>query len=496
MNQCLRCKGPCETSVNFCDDCRAFLQGQFQHNDQATHSSLLHHNGKVTAVISKSDDLESIPTTPSVSIQHATPILQNENDLTQLPTIPVGGVMNDLPVGDADLKQDEESEPIEQPDPLLTHYLPDRNEVALIEENDMQRAAVQDETGINDTKAPLYPGGSLTLRSSMLHSGRKIPRRLRIALIAFVIVATLALTLNGVLVILNVIHHLPNIIAPETLSTLGQTPRTGQATGSSSPITAGGQPTGSSSPMPGTPRSNPSGTSRAGTPVPSSPILGILPSGFQFTATEGQSNPPGQQISIGNTGNSSFYWQASINSSSSTWLGVTPVHGTVPAGKSTTALVNVNAAGLTPGTYKGQITVTATEASGIQAQGSPQTALVTLSVLQPCTLQEAPASLSFTVSLLQPNAPGQNISFNEVGNCARPVSWTASVDPGSRSWLTLSATSGSDNGNGSTIVVNVNAQGKQLGRYTGRITLAATDSNGSPTQNSPRYITVTLNVTV
>ena len=53
---------------------------------------------------------------------------------------------------------------------------------------------------------------------------------------------------------------------------------------------------------------------------------------------------------------------------------------------------------------------------------------------------------------------------------------------------------GTDNGNGSTIVVNVNAQGKLLGRYTGRITLQATDSNGVPVQGSPKYIAVTLNV--
>jgi len=130
----------------------------------------------------------------------------------------------------------------------------------------------------------------------------------------------------------------------------------------------------------------------------------------------------------------------------------------------------------------------------MQVQGSPQTASVTLQVLRPCTLQEAPASLSFTVTLLQPNAPGQNISFKEIGNCARPVSWTASADAGSRNWLALSATSGSDNGNGSTIVVNVNAQGKFIGSYKGQITLEATDSNGGPVRDSPQYIAVTLNV--
>jgi hypothetical protein len=92
-------------------------------------------------------------------------------------------------------------------------------------------------------------------------------------------------------------------------------------------------------------------------------------------------------------------------------------------------------------------------------------------------------------SLLDRTSP-----FKEIGNCFRPVSWTASVDAGSRNWLALSATSGSDNGNGSTIVVNVNAQGKLLGRYTGQITLEATDSNRGPVRDSPQYIAVTLNV--
>ena len=51
-------------------------------------------------------------------------------------------------------------------------------------------------------------------------------------------------------------------------------------------------------------------------------------------------------------------------------------------------------------------------------------------------------------------------------------------------------------GNGSTIVVNVNAQGKLLGRDTGQITLEVTDSNGGPVRDSPQYVAVTLNVIV
>ena len=113
MNQCLRCKGPCETTVNFCEDCRALLQSRFQHNDQAAHSILLHHTGKVIAVAPKSNDLKTIPTKPLASIQDATTSPRNEDYLTELPTMPISGAMNDLPAEDADLEEDEGHERIE-----------------------------------------------------------------------------------------------------------------------------------------------------------------------------------------------------------------------------------------------------------------------------------------------------------------------------------------------------------------------------------------------
>lgn len=499
MNQCLWCKGPCETTDIFCNDCRALLDSRFQHNDQAAQKFFLHHANRPTIVAVKSSSVKSIPTAPLASIQDVTSDPPNEASLTELPTIATGEAVNDPPTEDADLGEDEKSEPVEQSDPLLARHLPTSAEAALIEEEDIQRAAVQRNGDTADTKP-------VPFSKQWLHWGERIPylrampRRVRIALMAFVTVAALALILDGVLILLDVGYHSSDMVASKTTSMSIQTPGAEQTVVLSSPTTVGGQPTGSGSPIPGTPpfspSNSPSNTPGSGTPLPSAPVLGISPLSFQFTATQGQGNPPGQQIFIGNTGNSSFYWQASIDSSSTSWLSVTPAYGAISAGNSIAALVNIDATGLTPGTYNGQITVTATDASGRQVQDSPQTALVTLQVLQPCTLQEAPASLSFTVSLLHPSAPGQNISFKETGNCARPVSWMASVDAGSRNWLSLSATSGFDNGNGSTIVVNVNAQGKLVGRYTGQITLEATDSNGGLVRESPQYIAVTLNVIV
>jgi len=110
-------------------------------------------------------------------------------------------------------------------------------------------------------------------------------------------------------------------------------------------------------------------------------------------------------------------------------------------------------------------------------------------------LQVTPSNLSFTATLLQPNPPGQTVTLNEVGHCSYPVTWTASVvDPSSHTWLSISKTSGSDNGSGSTITVNVNATGILLGVYTGQIMLSATDNGGNKLQNSPQDVSVTLTV--
>lgn len=112
---------------------------------------------------------------------------------------------------------------------------------------------------------------------------------------------------------------------------------------------------------------------------------------------------------------------------------------------------------------------------------------------QPCTLQVAPANLTFIASLLQSNPPGQQLLLTTT-NCARAVTWTASVNATSQNWLHLSATSGMLHNNRSIIVVNVNANGKLLGNYTGQISLTAVEQDGVTAQGSPQHISVTLTV--
>jgi hypothetical protein len=82
---------------------------------------------------------------------------------------------------------------------------------------------------------------------------------------------------------------------------------------------------------------------------------------------------------------------------------------------------------------------------------------------------------------------------SETGNCARPVSWSASGDAGSSSWLVLSQpTSGTDS---ATIDVGINPQNLLPNTYTGTITLTASGNGGAVVQGSPAVVNVSLTVT-
>ena len=225
------------------------------------------------------------------------------------------------------------------------------------------------------------------------------------------------------------------------------------------------------------------------TPAPTA-VFGLSPGSLQFTLVQGQKNPPGQVLTMSNAGASTLFWQASIDAAAAHWLNLNPMGGTIAAVRSTQVMVAVNGGGLSPGTYNAQITVTATNSSGNQVQGSPKTAVVILTVLSRCSMQVTPASLSFVAKPPQPNPPGQDLVVNAVGACLQTFTWTASVDGGSQKWLVLSATAGSAGAAGSTIVVSVRARTLLPGHYNGQITISA----GGAIQNNHVNIPVTLTV--
>jgi len=114
---------------------------------------------------------------------------------------------------------------------------------------------------------------------------------------------------------------------------------------------------------------------------PPPPTIGYNPTSFNFSATQGGSNPPDQTLSISNTGSGTLNWSVSVDA---TWLSLNPTNGT----NSGTVTLSVNIAGLPEGTYNATITVTAAGATN-----SPVSIPVTLTVNAP----------SIMITLLAPN---------------------------------------------------------------------------------------------
>jgi hypothetical protein len=219
-------------------------------------------------------------------------------------------------------------------------------------------------------------------------------------------------------------------------------------------------------------------------------------SSLSFSAVQGGLSPAQQTVTF--TGTGSCVWPLTWNTSvapAASWLSLTPSGPTIKGtGQSGSIGVTATIAGLTAGTYTAQITISAADGSGAAAQGSPQKFSATLTVLPPCTLSNLPASLSFSVPQGSTTATAQNVTLSETGTCARPVSWTATTDAGSSSWLFPTA-SGTDSGGGSTLAVNVNPTSMIPGSYSGLITITATDSSNVAVSGSPKTITVSLTVT-
>ncbi len=213
-------------------------------------------------------------------------------------------------------------------------------------------------------------------------------------------------------------------------------------------------------------------------------------SSLAFSATQGSKDPTAQTITITGSGNCGWplNWKANVTSPTS-WLKLSPASGLLlSANQSATLNVAASIAGLPPGTYTTQVSLTAIDGSGSQPQGSPQNFAVTLTVLQPCTLALSSSRLAFTVP--EGQSPSAGFTVSEVSTCARPVSWTIATD--GSSWLNISPTTGTDNG---VVNVSVNTTNLALGNYTSYITISASGNGGAFVQGSPQTIPVKLIVT-
>jgi hypothetical protein len=177
------------------------------------------------------------------------------------------------------------------------------------------------------------------------------------------------------------------------------------------------------------------------------PIIEITPDTLTFSAYAGGSNPIGQGAMITNTGNGTLNWTAAEATS---WLSLSSASGTAPSGFT----VNTDITGLAPGSYVGDVTVTAAGAFN-----SPQVLKVILNINNPVDIKLTPDSLSFYARKGELNPPSKDVSITNAIASGVEFNWGAiETSP----WLSLSATTGTSP---ATVSFSVDITDLSVGTY-------------------------------
>ena len=222
------------------------------------------------------------------------------------------------------------------------------------------------------------------------------------------------------------------------------------------------------------------------------------PSGAVSTFTvENGTNPTAQTFTVNLTGgcdnNLSLTPTVTLGSGTN-WLAVTPAVGAM-TGNSQTFTVTITSAALASGSYSGSISLSAVD-DGIAVLGSPQTINVALNVVDPPALSASPGPQ--TVSITTKTDSGtvaQSITLSNSGGA--PLNWTATLANNAPTFLSLSATSGTNLAGGTNVTLNVLAAtaGVHSGTYQTSIIIQATDPlTGGAVQDSPMQIPITITI--
>jgi hypothetical protein len=309
----------------------------------------------------------------------------------------------------------------------------------------------------------------LPIQSARL-ARQKMPKRVRRALLIFIIVGVLALSVDGVLLAFSLARH-------HTSTSTGQTHG---RTGSYQSLTPAPVVQGSAT------------VSANTTPTTLNTALVLSTSHLFFTA-QGEINPDPQTVILNAGAQSALDWQITPTAPLPNWLHLSALTGSAPPGGSAQLVINVQAGGVTSGTYTSILRVDASDGQAHVLADSPQTLAVTLRVLVPCKLVVSPTELSFKANLISPVPAPQQLTLTHNGDCALPIKWNIAADA---TWVTFSSPSGLDTGSGATITVSVSNPGKVVGTATATLTLQATDVQNTPLPIAPSTVTVTLSVLI
>lgn len=210
---------------------------------------------------------------------------------------------------------------------------------------------------------------------------------------------------------------------------------------------------------------------------------------LSFTAVSGQSNPSNQTLALNASpgcAGTTISWQAV---SSDNWLIASPSTGQISGTTSGVTTIGVNAGGLLPNRYFGQVSILTGQ--------STQTVIVQLTVLPPPppqapTIAVSPGSLYFSFTAGQPNPPAQVITISNSGGST--LHWVDSLNTFTSSWLTVDKSGdkipapppgqpAQTEQISVTIAASVLKPSTQP--YVGKIMFSGTDDNGVPVAGSP-----------
>ncbi|MBX5450339.1 BACON domain-containing protein [Thermogemmatispora sp.] len=223
-------------------------------------------------------------------------------------------------------------------------------------------------------------------------------------------------------------------------------------------------------------------------PLPANPgpLLQVVPAALSFIATDGGATPAPQTLTISNPGNKPLVWQLSSSTSLTApdqtpyaralgpladWLSVGQRSGTVIPGSAQSLTVAVQSQSLLPGVYIALLSF----ASPQGVLDSPQSVVVSLTILPRCGIMVNASSLSFTTVAGRSNPPNQAITLSERAGCLDDLGWQASSDA---PWVSVTPSNGELHGAGSVVIaIGVNALGLGPGRYKSLITFTAGHSS-------------------
>jgi uncharacterized protein (TIGR03437 family) len=205
------------------------------------------------------------------------------------------------------------------------------------------------------------------------------------------------------------------------------------------------------------------------------PAFAAAPASLTFSATTGSAAVTPQLAAV-TSAVSGLAWAAST---SAPWLGVAPASGTAPGLIS----VGVTVSNLSPGAYRGTVTVQAPLAAN-----PIQTIAVELTVLAPGDAKPTvdTPSLTFETTAAAGNPPAKTLRISNAGSGS--LQWTARPQTLSGgNWLTLSSTSGTASSAApAAVYVSARAAGLSPGVYSGLITIE------SPSSTQPQTVAVDL----